>query len=157
MTTATRCDVIGLELPAVDIGMAAFALDGCNLEISARDTQRRILRFVARRAGSGLMCPKQWEGSFGVIEVRKLFPGLRRMASLAPSEPSRGTCPRQLIELPAMGIAVARGAGKRPPAVHRHLLRHELRRRPVALVARHGHMRSAERKESVFVFLQREC
>ena len=88
VATVAGGDVIALKLPAVGVGMASIALHRCNFEIYARDQKLRILRFVTRDAGRGLMGSQQGERSFRVVEMPKLFPGLGGMTSLATGEPS---------------------------------------------------------------------
>ena len=153
-TGACRLRLMSGELRSMRIGVAGFTRLRSPFELNLLLPWRRL---VAARAGHGPVHAQQWEFRFRVIEASYICPGSGSMASLASElAPIRTPLFRTVAEFTVMRIRVARRAGFVFEPERQNLVRASCRAGFVAIHARHGHVRSGERKLRVAVLGNRK-
>ena len=154
VTFDTRGHAILDELLAVNFRVAILTLGGSGSEIGSDELSLQVGWLVTIDAGGGLVRSEQWERRLRMVEARKLFPRLSRVASVAAGGSSIGAdLLHAFVKLPLVRILMARGTGEIFPVIEDSWLGRSIRVRLLfmAIATGHGHVPAGQDKVRLFV------
>ena len=154
MTVDAGRDATFDELLAVNVLVAVLTLGGSGGEIGSDELGLQVRWLVTIDAGSGLVRPDQWERRLRVVEARKFFPRLSRVAGFAARGCSVGAdLLHAFVKLPLVRILVAGGAGQILPVIEDNRLGSSFRVRLlfVAIATGDGNVSACQDKVRLLV------